>query len=157
MAPRGEKRVEEAFKKLPKILTHIGKITFYRERKSHVRGNPADVDTIKKEITLYDSIYQNNFERVITHELSHILYDQLSDEEKDAYIKVAGWRPAKDKTGKEVMINTRTVFTEPDGSTNPNEDFSNNLEYYLFDKKTLETKNPKIYQWIKKYMENKEK
>ena len=55
------------------------------------------------------------------------------------------------------MISTRTNFTELDGSSSPSEDFANNLEYYLFDKKILEKKNPKIHQWMKEYMERREK
>ena len=153
-----EKRmIQEALKKLPKILTHIGKITFYRKKMSKYPNNPASVNTKIKRITIYDSIYQYNLERVISHELAHILYHRLSDQERDSYTTIANWKLKTDKTGEEIMQSTRTVFTEDDGKSSPKEDFSNNIEYYLFDKKTLRRKNPKIYQWIDKYMEEKEK
>ena len=155
--PIGEKkRIQDAFNKLPQVLTHVGKVTFYRGKKDRVRGNPASVNTEKKEITIYDSIYKNNFERVIAHELAHILYRHLSNEERKVYSNVAEWKEL-DVKGKKVLVNTRKTIIQPDSGVSPNEDFANNLEYYLFDKKALERKNPKIYQWIKRYMEKKKK
>ena len=155
--PVGEKkRIQEALNKLPQVLTHIGKVTFYRGKKDRVRDNPASVNIEKKEITIYDSIYKNNFERVIAHELAHILYRYLSDKEKQVYSNVAEWKEVG-MEGKKVLVNTRKTIVQLDSGVSPDEDFANNLEYYLFDKKILERKNPKIYQWIKGYMEEKKK
>jgi hypothetical protein len=41
-------------------------------------------------------------------------------------------------------------FVEEDGPESLPEDFSNNIEYYLFEPETLRRKAPKIHDWIKK-------
>lgn len=37
-----------------------------------------------------------------------------------------------------------------DGKESPTEDFSNNIEYFMFDVKKLKTFNPSIYEWIER-------
>ena len=106
---------------------------------------------------MYDSISSYNLQRVITHELAHILYIHLSDEESESYKTVAKWEPYTTKDGKTLMVNTRKVFTAIDGIFSPDEDFANNIEYYLFDEKTLKKKNKEIHQWIKQFMEGVKK
>ena len=92
----------------------------------------------------------------MAHELAHILYERLSKKERKSYKLVAKWKTRKIK-GKKTIINTRQVFTAIDGIFSPDEDFANNIEYYLFDEKTLQKKNKEIYQWIKRFMEGKKK
>jgi Mlc titration factor MtfA (ptsG expression regulator) len=38
---------------------------------------------------------------------------------------------------------------EEDGAIDIGEDFSNNIEYFLFEPTKLKAKTPKVYQWIK--------
>ena len=140
-----KRKIRDAFKKIPRILTDFGKITFYRQKEGIVRNNPAVTNPKKKEIILYDSIFQHNIERVLAHELAHILYERLSDKERNSYKLVAKWENREIK-GEKITINTRQVFTAIDGIFSPDEDFANNIEYYLFDEKTLQKKNKEIYQ-----------
>ena len=70
------------------------------------------------------------------HELAHILYIHLSDKERDSYKSVAKWESVITAEDKTATVNTRKVFTAIDGIFSPDEDFANNIEYYLFDEKT---------------------
>lgn len=147
-----KEKIQEIIKSLPKVLTAFGDIKFYRKKEGRVKGNPASVNSKKKEIILYDSISKHDMKRVIAHELAHILYNNLSDKEQELYRKVSQWNLDK-KTKKIVLSKKRTVFTEKDGINSATEDFANNVEYYLFDEKTLRKKNKEIHGWIKKFME----
>ncbi len=151
-----KEKIREIFKSLPKVLTAFGDITLYRKKGGRVKDNPASVYPKKKEIVLYDNISKYNMKRVIAHELAHMLYVNLSDKEKGSYHEIAQWKLDEEK-GKVVIDNKRKVFTEADGITSPTEDFANNIEYYLFDEKTLQKKNKRIHGWIKKFMEKKQK
>ena len=51
----------------------------------------------------------------------------------------------------------RKNIIEKDSTFSISEDFANNIEYYLYGPKTLKRKNPKIYQWIKEFMEKHKK
>lgn len=61
-----------------------------------------------------------------------------------------GWVVARTANGKRVFVPRLDGFVEEDGTEGPNEDFSNNIEYYLFNPKTLHEKTPKVYDWIRK-------
>jgi hypothetical protein len=54
-------------------------------------------------------------------------------------------------SGYQLIPNRDTdAYVEDDGMESMTEDFSNNVEYYLFDPQTLERKTPKVYEWLKK-------
>ena len=153
----GEKgRIRDIIKKLPLMLTSFGTITFYRQKSGKVKSNPAVTDPEKQTITIYNSIAEHSMERVVAHELAHILYHNLSDKEKDSYKNIAQW-DSSEISNKVVTISVRKVFVAIDGIFSPDEDFSNNMEYYLFEKNTLKRKKPKIYNWIEQLMEDKKK
>ena len=151
-----KKQIREALNKIPRILTNIGKITFYRKDQGEEPTNPADVYPKSKRIILYDSIVRYDIERIITHELAHILYENLSNKEVISYATVAQWEGENFEKALETA-SKRKIFVASDGSDSPSEDFSNNIEYYLFEEKTLKRKNPKIYEWVKKFMGGTEK
>ena len=81
-----EAQIKRAFKKLPKILTGVGKISFYRQNRGMNPRNPASVNYKNKRITIYDSISEYDMERVVAHELAHFLYGNLSEKELDSYL-----------------------------------------------------------------------
>jgi hypothetical protein len=39
---------------------------------------------------------------------------------------------------------------EVDGKTSPEEDFANNVEFFLFEPDTLKTKSPNLFAWLQK-------
>jgi hypothetical protein len=82
--------------------------------------------------------------RVIVHELSHFMIGREWKSHFSKYKKVSGWnslpegRPYRDGN-----------FVDPDGKFSADEDFANNIEFYLFEPKALKDKSPKIFEWIK--------
>lgn len=42
------------------------------------------------------------------------------------------------------------MYVEKDGELSPDEDFANNIEFYLFEPETLRKKSNAIYLWILK-------
>jgi len=49
-----------------------------------------------------------------------------------------------------VFVPMRDEFVEDDGKEGPNEDFANNIEYFLFRSQSLKMKAPKVYDWIRR-------
>ena len=141
-----ERQIRKAFKKIPQILTDVGKVMLYRQGVGKYPKNPASVNSKNKRIVLYDNIFNDNVERILAHELAHILYYNLSKKARISYEKVAGWKVGVYSNGH------RKVFVASDGQYSPSEDFANNVEYYLYEEIVLKNKNPKIYKWIKQFM-----
>jgi hypothetical protein len=137
--------VSKALDQLPAILTQTGKLEIYRAIKSDITGNPATTAPDSKIITLYDDISKHELKRVLAHELAHIYYVSISDNERDSYHQASQWRQDENR----VFKTNRTNFTAEDGILGPEEDFANNIESYLFDNEQLK-KDKAIYNWIEK-------
>ena len=142
-----QNKIAKALSELPPILTNVGHLKIHCAVRSVYPKNPATVAPEAKIIVLYDSVLAKNMKRIIAHELAHILYDRLSDEEKEELYKVSLWEDDKKKFSPK-----RKKFSELDGANDPDEDFANNIEHYLFENKNFQNKFPKIHQWIKKLM-----
>jgi hypothetical protein len=138
--------LRKALSELPPILTQIGELKVYRALKSEINDNPATSAPDVKIITIYDEISKHELKRVLTHELAHIYYLLASKEEKLSYNSSAQWIY---DYKKQVYYSLRKDFTAEDGKLNPEEDFANNIEFYFFDRKSLE-KQPEVIKWIQK-------
>jgi hypothetical protein len=138
--------ITAALDQLPAILTQIGELKIYRAIKSEIVDNPATSAPDSKIITIYDDISKHELKRVLAHELAHIYYAFMSKDEADAYHAIAQWKYDKENAK---YVNERTSFTAEDGKLSPDEDFSNNIEFYYFEKKKLE-KEQDIFKWIQK-------
>ena len=105
-------------------------------------------------IALYDEAFnqKQNLSRVLAHEFAHKLYRQFYDVDGGKeYADIAEWKLYSNaKTGDKFLTTWRDDFVEADGIKGPDEDFSNNIEYFLFDPKKLKAKSPKINDWIQK-------
>jgi hypothetical protein len=44
----------------------------------------------------------------------------------------------------------RDGFVEEDGKNSVDEDFANNIQYFLFNQSALKSKTPKVFDWISK-------
>ena len=104
---------------------------------------------------MYDESFENrrNLARILAHEFAHELYRKFSDTEKDQYRTAAEWLLVrKPGSGEYRLIPNRddTAYVEDDGLESMTEDFSNNIEYFLFEPKTLQQKTPKVHEWISK-------
>lgn len=54
--------------------------------------------------------------KIIGHELSHFLWENLSSQEKASYYEIAQWREIKDL---KLFVTNRDKFTATDGKTSP--------------------------------------
>jgi len=137
-----ENDLKRILDKLPKVLTHIGEIKFHRSSEKSL--NPALSNSENQIITIDDSISTHDKSRVIAHELAHFYWDSMSDLEKEKYNQVAQWKKSKD--GKSISL-TRKEVPIQDSFTGPHEDFSNNVELFLFQKESL-SKNPELIKLL---------
>ena len=124
-----EAQIIQVLSKLPKTLTHVGEIKFHRS--SEKSSNPALSNSDNKIITIYDSISAYDKSRVIAHELAHFLWDSLNIDERDEYYLSSQWKKSEDK--KTISLIRKDVPIQ-DSYVGPHEDFSNNVELFLFKK-----------------------
>jgi hypothetical protein len=103
-------------------------------------------------IALYDRAFQTdqNIARVLAHEFSHKLYRRLSIDDARSYNSAGDWLLLRTPRGDLIFAPDRDGYVEDDGREGPDEDFCNNLEYFLFNPHQLKTKTPKVYDWIRK-------
>ena len=126
-----EKReIEKAIKSLPDSLKNLGEIKIYRSIKSIFPFNHSTSDPDDKIIVLYDSIFSFGLKRALSHEMAHVLYSHLDQNEKEEYRSISKWN----EIAKDVFTTPRTKFSEPDGSIGPEEDFANNIEHIINNK-----------------------
>ncbi len=142
-------RVLEALSELPEILWVPTIEGIYRMEKSRVHPNPAAGEP--KSIGLYNPAFESKhtLTQLLAHELAHELYRNLPPADQESYRKATHWFEGQ-VGGKRftVLGRSENKFVEPDGVDSPAEDFSNNIEYYLFNPKKLELVTPSAYNWI---------
>jgi len=148
-----KERVLEALSSLPGELLVPSVDGIYRMEKSdNVHSNPGSGHD--NQIVLYDGAFKadQNLARVVGHEFAHKLYRQFYDEDGGrGYAQAAQWEAFKNpKTNESFIMAGRDDFVEEDGKNGPDEDFANNIEYYLFKPSVLRAKSPRIYEWIQK-------
>jgi len=137
-----EAEIRQILGKLPKALTHVGEIKIHRSGEK--LPNPALSNSENKIITIYDSISNHDKSRVIAHELAHFYWDSMNDLEKEKYHEAAQWIKSKDS--KYISL-TRKEVPIQDSFLGPDEDFSNNVELFLFQKESL-SKNPGLIKLL---------
>lgn len=148
-----KERVLESLSVLPPELLAAGVKGIYRLTTSTLyQLNPAAGRN--GEVALYDRAFfsDQNLTRILAHEFAHEVYRQMYGEDKGlSYASAADWLQVKNrKTGDLMLVPNRDGFVEEDGKENPNEDFSNNIEYFLFNPTVLKEKTLKVYHWILK-------
>lgn len=145
-----KERLLEAISDLPPELwsNHVQGI--YKMNKSKDENNPASNLPEQDIIVIYDSAFEKdvNLSRVLSHELSHVLYRHLSKEKQKDYQLATNWFSVKKVRGKEVWIRRSNGYVLPDGTVSPEEDFCNNVEFFLFQPETLQKVTPHAYSWI---------
>ncbi len=147
-----KEKVLEAISALPPLLVNKIVSGIYRLKTSaQLPENPAA--NFQNQIALYDKAFESkrNVARVLGHEFSHIYFQGMEKPEQVDYAIAAEWEATlwNGLRDKELTLN-RKGFVEDDSQNNPEEDFANNIEYFLFNPKTLKEKSPKVYDWISK-------
>lgn len=141
------KKILKALSKLPDSISDISIKGISRADRSVDFPNPASHGD--ESIVLYDTaINSNNLDRILAHELAHELYDDLSKEEKDSYKVAVNWIEVNIK-GKEMTVDRGSGFVKEDGKLGPEEDFANNVEFYLYEKSRLKAVTLNAHNWLK--------
>lgn len=86
-----------------------------------------------KDIVLYDLAFRHrdSLARIVAHELSHVIYEELSGEDRASFRQAAGWIEHESKKGAYKAADDK-VFIESDSRHSISEDFANHIEHYLF-------------------------
>jgi hypothetical protein len=138
--------IESVLKVMEKVPDSLWfPVRLYRAAESATKENPAT--TTSNHIVVYDSAFRKRGElsRLLTHELAHQLYENLEEIEKTSYSAVAGWLNLhQGSNGKPVG----RKFVASDGDLSPDEDFANNVEYFVYEPMKVKLKNPAIYDWL---------
>lgn len=143
-------RVLEALSYFPDALQNLAIRGLYRMQKSVYDRNAASGDAAG-DIVLYDPAFDlhQNLSQVLAHELAHRAYSELSPNEADDYRAATLWFDKGKNSGQPNWVCLRKSFEAPDGGDSPAEDFSNGVEYYLFNPNRLKAVTPQAYDWIK--------
>lgn len=152
------KKILDALEILPSILLSDSVVGIHRMiQSSDTKDNPGS--NFEGSIAIYDAAFSTsqNLARILSHELAHTQYRQLYDSNQWLpYASAAEWKPKHNPvTGKYTLVPQREYFTAEDGKISIDEDFSNNIDSFLFDQKPLKTNNPKIYEWIRAHYSDK--
>jgi len=136
-------RLVEALAHLPESLAKLKIIDFYRMDKSNTPANPASMKN--RSVVLYDAAFKNNnLARIVAHELAHQYYFENPGEQK-RYNTASGWFFLDDSK----PVNVRGTFVADDGRDSPDEDYANNVEFFIFQPDRLKQISPGIYDWMK--------
>lgn len=150
-----KQQVVDALEALPDFLLSDRIESLYRLRKSKDFPNPAsNADGI---IVIYDTAFTNaiGIERILAHELMHQTYKDLTEKERQDYRRATGWHLEIEPNGKFYWVGRKNGYIADDGKTSHEEDYANNLEYFLYDPDKLKKATPSAYEWIKKKYGNR--
>lgn len=141
-------QVLSAIARLPKRLIKEN-VKIYRMEKSKDFPNPAT--HASGVIVLYDTALRSTrLERILAHEFAHEHYDQMTSNQKDNYRAATNWFEHKS-----IIINRGEGFVKEDGRLSVEEDFSNNVEFFLFEPARLKAVTPKAHQWLSEQFNGK--
>lgn len=141
-----------ALSQLPDSLFLTSVQGIYRMAKSQTPQNPAS--SAPGIIVLYDGGFgsKRNLSRILSHELAHEYFRNLSKEDLDSYMMAMNWYSSSNENQGQLWISRgKTKFIEEDGMLSPTEDFANNLEYYLFQNDVLKRITPNAENWLNKH------
>jgi len=146
-----KERIIEALEELPDILLNDKIKGIYRLRKSKDYPNPASGSN--EVIVIYDSAFESsrNLGRILSHEFAHQNFKDLSKDEKQDYRRASGWRMKLESDRNVYWEGREDGYVEEDGKISYEEDYSNNLEHYLYDPDKLKKVTPSAHSWIKKH------
>jgi hypothetical protein len=138
-------RILEILEVLPPLFRELSPSGIYRMKKSQEPANPAS--TTFGTVVLYDIAFAKDYKLalVLTHELAHRLYQELSPALQNSFRVAADWRI---ENGTTVPGRPKKGFLRENGMLSPMEDFSDDIASYLHHPNKLKQVAPKIYRWI---------
>jgi hypothetical protein len=149
-------RVLKILEGLPLLFRQLSPTGIYRLREAREPKNPG-LTTLGR-IVLYDVAFAKDYRLalVLTHELAHRLFEELSPEEQNSFRSAAGWRVRVSKNQASfVPSRPKSQYVRPNGMLSPMEDFSDDIAAYLHDPRTLKKVAPRVYDWIMRNLGDK--
>ena len=136
-----KERVLKSLSRLPAKFKSLTISGIFRMQVGEI-GNPGT--TSENNIVLYDRTFDGPFyaDRIIAHEMSHVLYSSLSANQVNSYVKKMNWH----FTGGSWVRSGD--FVDQNARLSPAEDFATNLEYFLFDSEKLKVATKAASQWF---------
>jgi hypothetical protein len=143
-------RVIEVLEELPEVLLLKNVTGIYRLKKSKDLSNPASNGG--NMIILYDSAFDpgKSLGMIFVHELSHLIWDRFTREERNDYRLAAQWSIKKMGDSVYYWEARKKGYVLSDGKKSADEDFANNLEYYLYKPDNLKAITPLVHKWLEK-------
>ncbi|MBI2606570.1 MAG: hypothetical protein HYW49_10880 [Deltaproteobacteria bacterium] len=144
-------RALEALSEIPEVLWIDSIDGIYRMGKSISSGNAAAF--WNNNITVYDIAFlpESNLPQIVAHELAHAYFaNRMSDGVRSEYGLSAGWIQQNLSKGRVHWLARPTGYVMQDGRESMDEDFANNVEYYLYHPDELKKTTPGAYEWIRK-------
>lgn len=141
-------RVLKAISHLPPILWRQPRLKIYRFDRS--KDHPNEASHLGGGfIGIYDAAFLKgkNLSRLLAHEFAHELFYAFGLEKKMNYNTVANWFLRK-SSSQTWIGRSKEYFVERDGVMGPDEDFANNIEYFLFERSRLKSVSPALEKWI---------
>ncbi len=146
-----QESVTSALSKLPKSFQPMLLKAIVKGTRPHFTAPSSEAASTDEFIILYRRAFSepSNLERVIAHEVVHVLILKEWADSFKKYKETSGW---SDVDGNGYR---KGEFVEHDGKTSAEEDFANNVEYFLFDRTALKDKSPDIFSWLQKNLGQK--
>lgn len=140
--------VLDALAELPKELWSSEIKGIYRAIKSKDYPNPASSGG--EMIVIYDSAFTSTLPiaRILGHELAHRKFLDLSKTERESYLIPMNWLVVENREKGDLYFGRKDGYVLDDGRGSPDEDFANNLEFYLFELEVLKKITPHAYRWF---------
>ena len=152
----GKKQIVESLSRLPEAFQKLGAFEVIKFDKSKDFPNPAsNVRDDKIYIAIYNSLFSNDYsiDRVLVHEFAHQYYRSMPLADVQSYQLSTNW--FMDTKNLNKVIGQRSMgFVTEDSLSAPEEDFANNLEYYLILPEVLKSKYSPAYNWIRENIPN---
>lgn len=133
---------------MPNQLKELSLDGIFRMKKSSDIINPASTSKNGTSIVIYDRAFNSPFwslNDVITHELGHVIFLNLNQNEQKSYLKTLGWKQSSEsedfRSGDFVSLRAKDNFYE---------DFAENFSFFLLSRDILRSKVPKAYDWLVK-------
>lgn len=140
-----KEKLQAVLGQLPDVFKKFAFKGFYRMQRSGAIGNPGSIAESGQEIVVYNIAFDGpglSLDKIIAHELAHAIFLNFSKREIKDYERSLGWNVVSKGQARS------GPFISTGARENVDEDFANNVEYFLFAPEDLKSKVPKAYSWI---------
>lgn len=141
-------RVLEELARIPEALWSKNTQGIYRGSVSMDGPNPGATDR-NGQTVIYDSAFDDRYQlgQVLAHEIAHQYFRDLPPKVKFDYGTSARWEVFDTVSGP-FWVPRLSGYVKPNGANSLEEDYANNIEYFLYNPEQLKAIMPSAYDWI---------